>query len=205
MPQSKTTGSSFSIFYEVKSDPYARLHEISVDAGLIAEFYPLELSTDIEAQLQQAKQNPRIQLELVQHYHIEGVEGNLLGVVELEQLQAQLPIHSPESELHIQVINPTIPWDDQFGKGFFVSGMVWNKGVSGYGVTIHEVLFEDQDVSAAFTRGNIANHLFSNSLVSAYEKNIEQMLTKDDIEMYKVALQESLIKEASLDQVVKVV
>jgi len=201
MPQSKTTNSSFSIFYEVKSDPYTRLHEIFVDTGLIAEFYPLELSADIEAQLQQVQERFDLQLELVQHYHL---DDNLLGITELEQLQALLPTHSPESELHIQVINPTIPWDNKFGEGFFVSGMVWNKGVSGYGVTIHEVLFEDQDVSAAFTRGNIANHLFSNSLVSAYEKNIEQMLTKDDIEMYKVALQESLIKEAATDQVVKV-
>lgn len=197
LPLRKETNSPFSIFYEVKADPYQRLHEAFVDAELIADFYSLELNANILAQLQQVQQRLELQLEIVQHYHVEGLEGNLLGTTELERLQAQLPIHFPEEEIHIQVINPTIPWDDQFDEGFFISGSVWNKGVSGYGVAIHEVLFEDQDVSAAFTRGSIANHLFSDSLVSAYEKNIEQMLTKDDIEMYKVALQESLIKEAT--------
>lgn len=190
----------FSIFYEAKTDPYACLHEIFVDAELIAEFYPLELIDEIDAQLHRARQTPQIQLDLVACYHS---ENNRLNSVELAQMQEYLPTHFPESALHIQVINPAIPWDAQFGEGFFVSGMVWNKGVSGYGVTIHEVLFEDQDVSAAFARGNIATHLFSDSLVSAYEEHLKSSLTKDDIEMYQVALKESMAK-ASLEQAVKV-
>lgn len=184
MPSVEAGNSSFSIFYEVKADSYGKLHELFVDTGLISEFYDLEWDVDKRAQLQKIRQTQVTQLILIDHYH---TNDNLLSITELEQLQTQLPQYTPEIELHVQVVNPTIPWNAHFGEGFSVAGTVWSKGTSGYGMNIHEVLFEGLDVSAAFACGDIARYLFADALVTAYEEATQNTLTQDDIEMYKVA------------------
>lgn len=191
MPHHLAGHVSCSIFYESKADPYDRLYKLVVDDELINHFYDLDWQVDPQSYAQELLQDKTMQQKFVARYHLEGFEGNLLPANALEQLKVHFPHYSSDMELQVQVTDPSIPWESEQGKGFRVTASVWGKGASGYGIAIHEVLFHQDDVSAVFT-GGIGTRLFGDALVDTYREQVDGILTKQDMDLYQLALLESL-------------